>query len=208
MLWLEDSKRKTLLQILHSWLYTARQTSLGIPFQEFESLIAKIRHAFTSIPAGRGLLSPCNRLLKKQPQSIYIACNKMLCQSVEHIHTLPRESTITPTQCRMLVTASPDFIGVCNVSSHGVGGVILGENSACTPIVFRYEWPDKIQLSIQMQNNPSGTITNSDLKMAGLLLLWLVMEKVCPPLTKKTSHTIQQQLTHHQLGLLSCFQKV
>ena len=36
-----------------------------------------------------------------------------------------------------------------------------------------------------MQNNPSGTITNSNLKMAGLLLLWLVMEKVCPPLTKK-----------------------
>jgi hypothetical protein len=182
---LEDSKLKTLLQILHSWLGTARQTSLGIPFQEFESVIAKICYAFTSIPAGRRLLSPCKRLLKKQPQFIYLACNETLCQSIEHIRTLLRDSTLTPMRCRKLVIAWTDFIGVCNASSHGVRGVILGENSTCTPTVFRYEGPDKIQSSIQTQSNPSGTITNSNLKMAGILLLWLIMGKVCPPLIKK-----------------------
>ena len=41
-LWLEDNKQKTLLQILHSWLRTARKTHLGIPFHEFESVTAKI----------------------------------------------------------------------------------------------------------------------------------------------------------------------
>jgi hypothetical protein len=50
------------------------------------------------------------------------------------------------------------------------------------------EWPDKIQSSIQTQKKTSGTITNSDLKMAGQLLQFLVMEKVCPPLTKNMSH--------------------
>jgi hypothetical protein len=68
-LWLE-AKRQALLTILHGWLRTARCTNLRIPFSEFESVIAKIRHAFTSIPAGRGLLLPCNRLLKKCPQFV------------------------------------------------------------------------------------------------------------------------------------------
>ena len=33
--------------------------------------------------------------------------------------------------------------------------------------------------------NPNGSITNSDLEMAGILLLWLVMEAVCGPMEKK-----------------------
>ena len=44
-LWLKDTKQKTLLQILYSWPRTAWQTNLGIPFQEFESVIAKIRQS-------------------------------------------------------------------------------------------------------------------------------------------------------------------
>lgn len=32
------------------------------------------------------------------------------------------------------------------------------------------------------KENPTGSTTSSDLKMAGLLLLWLVMEDVCPTL--------------------------
>jgi hypothetical protein len=34
MLWLENNKQKTLLQILHTWLRTAWQTHLVILFQE------------------------------------------------------------------------------------------------------------------------------------------------------------------------------
>jgi hypothetical protein len=36
-----------------------------------------------------------------------------------------------------------------------------------------------------MANNPGGHITNLDLEMAGLVLLWLTMEEVCGPLEEK-----------------------
>jgi hypothetical protein len=62
-MWLEAAKCEKLLTILRGWIWTGTQGSTGIPFGEFKSTIAKIRHAFTCIPAGRGLLSPCNRLL-------------------------------------------------------------------------------------------------------------------------------------------------
>lgn len=42
------------------------------------------------------------------------------------------------------------------------------------------EWPEWVKQEVLKTNaGKQGTLTNSDLEMAGLLLLWLVMEEVC-----------------------------
>jgi hypothetical protein len=79
----------------------------------------------------------------------------------------------------------PDYIGIVDASSHGVGGVVVGELSAIPPTVFRLQWPPDISAELLSFNNPKGKITNSDLEMAGLLLLWLCLEEVAPDLTHK-----------------------
>jgi hypothetical protein len=61
-MWLEEEKRAKLITILHSWLQ-AGNCKRRVPFVEFKSMVAKLRHAFTALPEGWGLLSPCNRLL-------------------------------------------------------------------------------------------------------------------------------------------------
>jgi hypothetical protein len=66
-----------------------------------------------------------------------------------------------------------------------VGGVIVGELAACPPSVFQLQWPPDVSKNVVLDHNKKGTITNSDLKLAGLVLLWLMMEHVCGPLTKK-----------------------
>ena len=68
----------------------------------------------------------------------------------------------------------PDYIGVCDASSHEVGGVIFGKTKACILTVFWWEWPQEVKDLYH-----EGAIANSDLEMAGLLLLWLVMESIC-----------------------------
>jgi hypothetical protein len=55
-------------------------------------------------------------------------------------------------------------------------------NKAMPPTVFRLPWPDDVKEALVSYANPNGTLTNSDLEMAGLLILWLVMEHVCPAL--------------------------
>jgi hypothetical protein len=67
-----------------------------------------------------------------------------------------------------------DYIGVCDASTHGVGSVIFGKNEASVSTVFCWEWSQDVKNLYQLK-----TITNSDLKMAGLLFLWLVIETVC-----------------------------
>ncbi len=57
--------------------------------------------------------------------------------------------------------------------------------SECTPTVFQWEWPTEIKTNITTVQNPKGKISNSDLEMAGLLMLWLVIKGVCNNLREK-----------------------
>ncbi len=133
--WLEFAKRNQLLTILHSWIRTSEQSAHGIPFKEFESVLAKIRHAFTALPVGLGLLSPCNEVLRTQPNIVYLQRNKVLRQALILCRTLLRKSTTPPTRCKELVQVWPDYIGICDALSFSFEGVIVGENSECPPTV-------------------------------------------------------------------------
>jgi hypothetical protein len=83
-----------------------------------------------------------------------------------------------------VVQAWPDYIGICDASSFGFGGVIVGENSECPPTVVQLQWPKDITNNVKSNSNPNGLITNSDLKMAGLLIIFLVMEEIICDLTE------------------------
>lgn len=87
-------------------------------------------------------------------------------------------SISSPTWCRSLVSGWPHIIGVTDASKHGVGGIIIGEGMSLPPTVFRYEWPARIQNDLNLAENPTGTITNSDLELAALLFLFLIIERV------------------------------
>jgi hypothetical protein len=134
-MWLESAKRNQLLTILHSWIQTSKRSANGIPFKEFEPVLAKIRHGFTALPAGLALLSPCNAILRTQPNMVYLQQNKALKQALILCRTLLCESTMQPTRCKELVRAWLDYINICDALSFGFGGVVVGENSKCPPTV-------------------------------------------------------------------------
>ena len=52
-------------------------------------------------------------------------------------------------------------------------------------MVFWLQWPLDITANVIFDATPKGMITNSDLELAGLVLLWLMMEHVCGPLAEK-----------------------
>jgi hypothetical protein len=118
--------------------------------------------------------------MRKQPENIFLGRNEKLSTAIKDMTTLLRESTKNPTRCKELVMGHPDYVGVKDASIHGVGGIIVGENKACVPTVFRVEWPEWVKQEVLKTNaGKKGNLTNSDLEMAGLLFLFLVMEEVC-----------------------------
>ena len=184
-IWLEENKRASLLLILKGWLRTSRRSTQGIPFKIFESVVAKIRHAFTTIPAGLGLLSPCNRILALKPTTVFLQRNQTLRTAIADIRTLLNESVASPTKCKELIGGWPHYIGYTDASGVGFGGIIIGEDAEVSPTVFRGQWPPDIQSELVSRTNPKGKLSINDLELAGLLLTWLIMEEVCPTLTER-----------------------
>ena len=177
-IWLSTDKRDRILDTLRIWIRKASKR-IGIAFDEFRTTLSRLQHAFLTVPAGKGLLSAFYAVLAAQPRLVYLHKNRNLYNAVSDCRTFLHESISTPTKCRNLVTGWPDYVGITDASGQGLGGVIIGENKAIPPVVFRLQWPEDISKSIVSDSNPEGTITNSDLEMAGLLMLWLVMESVC-----------------------------
>ena len=66
-----------------------------------------------------------------------------------------------------------------DASREGCGGTIVGTGKACLPTVFRLGWPDDIRRMLVTKSNPGGTLCILEFEMAGMLVLFLVMEAVC-----------------------------
>jgi hypothetical protein len=174
-IWLATMKRYQIIKTLRYWIRLTKHKG-GIPFEEFWSVLSKLQHAFLMIPVGKGVLSTFYAVLSVQLRFVFLHNNLQLFNAVVDCQKFLRESVSFPTTCRNLVTAW---------SEHpGVGGCIISKNMQVPPqTVFRFQWPRDISDLIVSDENPNGTISNSDIEMAGLLLSWLVMEDVCPTTT-------------------------
>ncbi len=139
-IWLKSEKRSLLVMILHKWI-RASSKNCGILFKEFESVMAKVCHAFTALPAAIGLLSGTNAMLRKRPFMVYLSGNNILLQEIKLCRTLILELTQSPTRCKELIRSSPDYIGICDASGHGISGIVVGKQSSCKPTVIHLQWP-------------------------------------------------------------------
>ena len=66
-IWLIENRRTDILTRFKKWIREAEHIKKGIPFEEFRNYLEKLRNAFISILAGKGMLSPCNQVLGKDP---------------------------------------------------------------------------------------------------------------------------------------------
>ena len=183
------------------WLFDGLTRTISLPEEKITSLTQELRnlsrrskvqvrdlqriqgrltHAALGIPNGKGLLSPIVALVtrhRNHPRT-NITIDRPTKQALQDWIHLLRMAHRQRTPCADLIPAKPDFLGYCDASKLGAGGVWFGENRNLPPIVWRIRFPHTIQAQLVSQKNPTGTITNSDLEMAGLLMHWLVLENV------------------------------
>jgi hypothetical protein len=97
------------------------------------------------------------------------------------IAALIRDLSHHPTHVSELVQGSLAHTGYCNASAFGAGGVWFGGKKDMDPIVWLVEWPPDTTNNVVSDKNPSGTITNSDLEMVGVLLHEAVLKAHLDP---------------------------
>ena len=70
----------------------------------------------------------------------------------------------------------PEFLGWVYASVEGVGGGWLPGKDALEPTIWRLEWPKKLRARLITPTKPGGDLDINDMKMAGKLLAWFVLE--------------------------------
>ncbi len=92
-----------------------------------------------------------------------------------------------PTHVREILPAQdPDYIGYCDASAFGTGGVWFSGTSSVRETVWRLQWPPDITAAVVSESNPTGALTNSDLEMAAVVLHLNVIEPLVPSMHHKS----------------------
>jgi hypothetical protein len=148
-----------------------------VPLKRFRSLGGRLQHAARILPSARAFFTPLNNALRGLPDYIGLSRHGEVRNALLDMATVIRNLASRPTHVSELVQAdSPDYIGYCDASGFGAGGVWFGGQKDLAPIVWRIEWPKDITEALVSDKNPLGTITNSDLEMAGVVLHEAVLE--------------------------------
>ena len=132
------------------------------------------------MPTGRGLLGPLDAALHNPSQWLPIHSNSALQSALSDFGILLCIVASHPSHCCELIRDEPGYIGFCDASTLGAGGVWFAGAHPLQPTVWRVPWPIPIRAALVSFQNPSSTISNSDLEMAGMLLHYLVLEQLAP----------------------------
>jgi hypothetical protein len=110
-----------------------------------------------------------------------VALTKGVHQALKDFSWMFKDIVSRPTRIAELVPLLASAMGYHDASGEGAGGVWFPHESLSPrgavsdhlphqPIIWRYRWPQDIIDSLVTESNPSGTISNSDLELAGGLL--------------------------------------
>ena len=163
-----------LWEILDSIPRSQKRTTV----KKWYKILGELRSMAVALPGARNMFSRLQRSLASRHKG-RIALNKGTHQALDDFRWLAKDISARPTRIAELVPLDPILEGHHDAAgSTGAGGVWFpGENaivregySANTPVMWRFQWPQAILDRVVTESNPTGTITNSDLELAGGLL--------------------------------------
>jgi hypothetical protein len=159
-----------------------------VPIKLFQTVIGKLRHATTILPAAEGLFSPVNSILRSPAKSLRLGeeIKSAILDLCSLIHLLGAR----PTHVRELIPDTPQYIGYHDAAAEGSGGVWFSLEFAMRPILWREEFPHNIACNVVSESNPTGGITNSDLELAAELFAVGIILANAPQIKHATLGTL------------------
>jgi hypothetical protein len=188
--WILDTEHMTLtlpqrrLARLAEILMSIPPTQKRTTVQKWHKILGELRSMTLAIPGSRGLFSHMQDALRHCDRTQRLALRRGVQDALADFRLLHQDLARRPTRLYELVPLSPTVDGDHDASGKGMGGVLLPgptavprawqassvPTPALSPIVWRAQFPPDIRAALASRNHPHGTITNSDLELAGSLL--------------------------------------
>jgi len=173
--WLVDSVAGTLRlpphrhERLHA-LIDSLLPADAVPVASWHQLLGELRSMQAALPGGSGLFSVLQHALSTaSPSQVALRPATKIC--LRHWKLLASSLADRPTALHDLVPMPPQYVGACDASKAGMGGIWLPTSWApnATPFVWRSPFPPDITANVVSAANPSGQLNNSILELAGTL---------------------------------------
>ena len=170
---LPEHRVERLAEILASIPLTQKRTSV----RKWHKVLGELRSMSLALPGARHLFSQMQHALSTATKT-RIALKKGVHQALQDFRWLYDNIRNRPTRIAELIPLLPSALGYHDASGTGAGGVWFPTKDLVPragvapgqPLLWRFQWPEDIVNSLVSTSNPDGTITNSDLELAGGLL--------------------------------------
>ncbi len=162
-----------LWEILNSIPRHQKRTSV----KKWHKVLGELRSMTIALPGSRNMFGRLQKALSLQSKS-RVTLNKGVHQALDDFRWIAQDLTARPTRIQEVVPLPPIAEGDHDSSGTGAGGIWFPSDTAvpretwlpCVPVVWRITWPQWVQDSLVSSENPDGSITNSDLELAGGLI--------------------------------------
>jgi hypothetical protein len=144
-------------------------TQKRIGLKKWQQVLGELRHMSFAIPGGKYMFSLLQDALKRTDGRHKVKLSRNLHDTLTDFRWLVHDLEGRPTHLHEWFPDAQQHIGACDASKAGMGGVWFPFGSEAIPIVWRYEFPSDVQGQVVSDDNPTGSITNSDLELAATL---------------------------------------
>ena len=169
---LPERRVKRLADILASLPPTQKQTSV----KKWHKVLGELRSMSLAMPGARHLFSHLQNALSAKMGG-RLSLTRDVHQALNDFRWLFHDITSRPTRLAELIPLAAAAEGHHDASGTGAGGIWFPsptlkprEGFKNGPVVWRLKWPQFIVDKLVSSDNPDGTISNSDLELAGGLL--------------------------------------
>jgi hypothetical protein len=175
--WVVDSVRHTIelpprrMQRLTDILDELPRSKTRIATKRWQQILGELRSMVLAVPGLRGLFSLLQETLRHEDRQ-RIRLSTHMHDFLDDIRWVVADLQARPTRLREIVDTPVASIGASDAAAAGMGGVIFVHDQPSGqlhPILWRAPFPQAIQTDVVSSSNPTGSITNSDLELAGTI---------------------------------------
>lgn len=154
-------------------------TQKRIGAKKWHKVLGELRSMSLALPGAKNMFGMMQEALRSLDKRSRISLKKGVHQSIEDFKWLLNDISSRPTRIAEIIPLLPSALGFHDASGEGAGGVWfpshtigsrMRNRNTLHPLLWRYKWPKDIVDNLVTEDNPKGTITNSDLELAGGLL--------------------------------------
>jgi hypothetical protein len=174
--WLVDTAAGTIelpprrLSRLQDILSSLPRRKKRIVTKKWQQILGELRSMARAVPGLRGLFSLMQEALRHETRS-RIPLSQDLHDFLDDLRVLVVSLAERPTRLREIVPTPPFVIGASDAAGPGMGGVAFLPLSGGghQPVLWRAPFDQPTQQSLVSWTNPTGSISNSDLELAGTI---------------------------------------